>query len=153
MLGLIPAGPCGGGLMLGLANPRVGFESGVLWVAVHDPVVGMLLTAFLAAAMAVKWCFPRGCGSALVCSRAGMFPARPNVEKQRETDPRGKTPALENARAGKTHTQENTHAKTAPAQENTSAKTAPAQENTSAGQHPRKKHNFTATKVAGAVGC
>lgn len=63
-------------MMLGLANPRVGFESGVLWVAVHDPVVMALSTSFLAAAMAVKWRFPRGRGSAQMFARAGTFPAR-----------------------------------------------------------------------------
>ena len=76
MLGLIPAGPCGGGLMLGLANPRVGFESGVLWVGVHDPVVVTLLTSFLERAMAVKGFFPRGCGSARMFAHTATFPAR-----------------------------------------------------------------------------
>ena len=92
MLGLIPAGPCGGCLMLGLANPRVCFESGVLWVAVHDPVVMTLSTSSLAAAMAVKWRFPRGRGPAQMFSRAGTFPARTF------SDPRRKTSALENTR-------------------------------------------------------
>ena len=122
--------------MLGLANPRVGFESGVLWVAVHDPVVMTLSTSSLAAAMAVKWRFPRRRGPAQMFSRAGTCPARTF------SDPRRKTSALENTRwKGRTSKNKGKRARVGkrprwktPAQEPRPRWKTPAQE-----PHPRGK--------------